>query len=510
MMARPRHFLRSWMAAVGLLAAGSLLASGSADAEEDQPRLPNIVFFMADDIGYRELGCFGQKKIRTPRLDTLAEEGLRLTQHYAGNAVCAPSRCVLMTGRHPGHAWVRNNRGTPPEGQWPLPADAVTLAKLLQQQGYVTGGFGKWGLGGPGSTGEPLNQGLDRFFGYNCQSVAHSYYPASLWDDRRRFPLKNDPPVPGHAGLAPGADPQDPESYRPFQGQDYAPDRINEQALRFVRENRDRPFFLYYPTIIPHVALHVPDEELEPYLELGWNDPPFTRERSGYTPHFTPRAAYAAMITRMDRYLGRVLDLIDELGLADNTIVVFTSDNGTTHLKQEVDYEFFESVGELRGLKGSLYEGGVRVPTIVRWPGRVPAGSESDRVSGFEDWMPTLLELVGRSAATPREIDGISLAPTLLGKSQPDRPFLYREFPGYGGQQSVRVGDFKAVRQGMNRGNLTIELYNLAEDIGEQHNIAEDHPEIVAQMERLMATERTPSEEFPLIPLDKPAPRPRR
>jgi arylsulfatase A-like enzyme len=239
---------------------------------------------------------------------------------------------------------------------------------------------------------------------------------------------------------------------------------------------------------------------------LGWEDPPFTRSGGyGYTPHFTPRAAYAAMITRMDRYVGRLLTLLDELGLRDNTIVIFSSDNGTTHLKQEVDYEFFDSVGELRGLKGSLYEGGIRVPAIVRWPGRVPAGSTSDFVSGFEDWMPTILDLVGAAESTPEESDGVSLVPTLRGKTQDPRPFLYREFPSYGGQQIIRVGDWKAVRQNMNRGNLAIELYNLAEDPGEENNVADEHPELVSKLAKMMAKQHEPSDTFPLRPLDKPS-----
>ena len=467
-----------------------------------QNRQPNVVLIVADDLGYRELGSFGQKRIRTPHLDTLARQGIRLTQHYSGNAVCAPSRCVLMTGKHPGHAFVRNNKSTPPEGQQPIPDSEVTLAELLRDEGYVTGAIGKWGLGGPGSSGEPLRQGLDRFFGYNCQGHAHSYYPSYLWSDNQHIALRNDPPVPGHAGLAPGADPADPRSYDRFKGEDYAPDRINNQALKFIRSNKDRPFFLYYPTIIPHVALHVPDEELKPYLALGWNDPPFVRANRGYTPHFTPRAAYASMITRMDRYVGNVLKLLDELDLTDNTIVIFSSDNGTTHLHEEVDYEFFASVGELRGLKGSLYEGGVRVPTIVRWPGWVKPGTSSDRVSGFEDWLPTILKLVGAATPVPDDVDGISLAPTLFGQQQPARPFLYREFSGYGGQQTIRVGDWKAVRQNMRRGNLEIELYNLATDIGEQKNVAAQHPKIVAELRQLMQREHTPSALFPLRPID--------
>ncbi len=466
-------------------------------------RRPNVVLIVADDLGYRELGCFGQELIRTPNLDRLAKQGMRLTQHYSGNAVCAPSRCVLMTGKHPGHAVVRNNRELKPEGQQPISDGEITLAELMKEEGYATGAFGKWGLGGPGSEGDPIKQGFDRFFGYNCQRHAHSYYPSYLWSNDRRVPLKNDPPVPGHANLAKDADPSDPRSYDRFKGQDYAPDRINEQVLEFIRTNKDAPFFLYYPTIIPHVALHVPDEELKPYLELGWNDPPFSAN-GGYTPHFTPRAAYAAMITRMDRYIGNMLTLLDELDLTEDTIVVFSSDNGTTHLGREVDYEFFSSVGRLRGLKGSLYEGGVRVPTIVRWPNRIAPGTVSDRVSGFEDWMPTILELIGATKATPQAVDGMSLASTVLGQKQESRPFLYREFSGYGGQQSIRVGDWKAIRTGMGRGNLTLELYDLANDVGEQEDVAADHPEIVAKLKELMEQQHTGSELYPLRPIDPP------
>ncbi|MEM7015371.1 MAG: sulfatase-like hydrolase/transferase, partial [Verrucomicrobiota bacterium] len=311
----------------------TIALSAAAGAAEK----PNVVFILADDLGYTELGSYGQKLIKTPRIDQLAEEGMRFTRCYSGNAVCAPSRCVLMTGRHPGHAQVRNNKAQKPEGQWPITDDEITIAELLKEEGYVSGAFGKWGLGNIWSTGNPMKQGFDRFFGFNCQAHAHTYYPETLWSDNEKVKLENNPPVPGHASLTEGADPADPKSYHVFKGQDYAPDRINEQALAFIKENKDKPFFLYYPTIIPHVALHVPDEDLDPYLALKWNDPPFTRDGGyGYTPHFTPRAAYAAMITKMDTYVGRVLDLIKELGLEENTIVVFTSDNGTTHLKDEV------------------------------------------------------------------------------------------------------------------------------------------------------------------------------
>ncbi len=472
------------------------------------PRPPNIVLIMADDLGYAELGCYGQKKIRTPRIDELARGGMRFTRNYSGNAVCAPSRCVLMTGRHPGHAWVRSNREVRPEGQTPIPATEVTIAELLQKDGYATGAFGKWGLGPPGSEGGPLKQGFDRFYGYNCQRHAHSYYPSYLWDNSRRVPLKNNPPVGGHARFPKDVDTDNPGEYSRFKGQDYAPDRINAQALEFIKQNQKRPFFLYYPSVIPHLALHVPDEHLTPYLALKWKDPPFTKlTGGGYTPHFTPRAAYAAMITRLDTYVGRIMDLLKQLDLADNTIILFTSDNGTTHLKREVDYDFFGSVGKLRGLKGSLYEGGVRVPLIVRWPGHIPAGTSSDLITGFEDALPTLLALAGSRQKPPADIDGINIAPTLLGKTQPPREFLYREFSGYGGQQAVWMGPWKAVRQRLSRRNnpdpLKIELYHLAQDIGETQDVATKHPEVVQQLKSLMDSQHTPSRLFPIRALDR-------
>ena len=479
-----------------------ILVQPSPEVLQKVARPPNILFILADDLGYRELGCYGQRLIRTPRIDQLAAEGVKLTRHYAGNAVCAPSRCVLLTGKHPGHAFVRDNRSTPPEGQLPIPAAEQTIAELLQAEGYATGGFGKWGLGGPGSSGEPLKQGFDRFFGYNCQAHAHSYYPGYLWDDDKRIPLTNKPPVPGHAGLAKAADPNDPASYTQFKGTDYAPDRIHAAAIDFLRTNRDRPFFLYYPSTIPHVALHVPDKELEPYLALGWNDPPFTRSRGGYTPHFTPRAAYAAMISRLDTEVGALLDTLDELDLADDTLVIFTSDNGTTHLHDEVDYDFFASVGELRGLKGSLYEGGIRVPCLVRWPGRIEAGTTSDVLSGFEDWLPTILAACDQTLPPDLTTDGHNLLPALAGQSLEPRAFLYREFGGYGGQQAVWSGRWKAVRQHLRKGPAETELYDLEADPGEATDLAADREDVVARLEGIMAREHQQSAEFPLLGLD--------
>ena len=490
---------------VALFAALVLVSALASPTRAAGP--PNVVFIMADDLGFAELGCYGQKRIRTPRIDQLAKDGMRFTRNYSGNAVCAPSRCVLMTGKHPGHAWVRSNKEVRPEGQTPIPAAEVTLAELLKSDGYATGAFGKWGLGPPGSEGGPLKQGFDRFFGYNCQRHAHSYYPSYLWDNNQRIALKNNPPIGGHARFPKDADATNPGNYSRFKGQDYAPDRIAAQALQFIKQNKNRPFFLYYPTVIPHLALHVPDEALEPYLALKWKDPPFTKLKGGgYTPHFTPRAAYAAMITRLDTYVGRILDLLEKLGLADNTIVVFTSDNGTTHLKREVDYDFFASVKPLRGLKGSLYEGGVRVPLIARWPGHIPAGSTSDFLTGFEDWIPTLLALTGSRQAVPVGVDGISLADTLRGKPQAARPYLYREFAGYGGQQAVWMGKWKGVRQRLSRPNnpnrMKIELFNLEQDIAESRDIAAQHPEIVSRIRKLMKREHRASTIFPNKALD--------
>ena len=471
-------------------------------------RKPNVIFILADDLGYNELGSYGQKKIKTPHLDQLAKEGMRFTRNYSGNAVCAPSRCVLMTGKHPGHAFIRNNGELKPEGQRPIPLHEVTIAEVFKNEGYVTGAFGKWGLGGPGTEGDPMNQGFDRFYGYNCQRHAHSYYPDYLWSDRDRIPLQNNPPVPGHASLAKGADPQDPKSYEIFKGKDFSSDRINEQALKFIKKNKDKPFFLYYPTLIPHVALHVPDEELKPYLKLKWNDPPFTRSQGyGYTPHFTPRAAYAAMITRMDRYIGNVVKLIDQLGLTNDTIVIFTSDNGTTHLKLEVDYDFFNSVGKLRGLKGSLYEGGIRVPLIVKWPGRIQSGSVSDQRTGFEDWMITLHDLIDAKIPLVATHDGYNLKPSLLGKANSKRPPLYREFSGYGGQQAVWMGKWKGIRQkmirkGKNHDPLKIELYDLSVDESETKDLAFKPPGIVDKLKKMMRDQHIPSKEFPIKIID--------
>lgn len=485
-------------------------------------RPPNIVFIIADDLGYGDLGCYGQKIIRTPNLDRMAAEGVRLTQHYSGNAVCAPSRCVLMSGLHPGHAFVRDNRSIQPEGQWPIPAETVIIPELLKGLGYTTGGFGKWGLGGPGTSGEPLKQGIDRWYGYNCQGVAHNFYPTYLWDNDKKVSLKN-AEFPSKDTLKPGEDPADAKSYERFKGSEYSADLISEQARQFIRDHKDKPFYLFWPTTVPHLALQVPDDSVREY-EGKFDDPPYPGGK-GYLPHFKPRAAYAGMITRMDKEIGKAMDLVQEFGLDEQTIFVFVSDNGPLHGTHEglagTDAAFFNSAGGLRDGKGSLYEGGIRVPGIVRWKGKIKPNQVSDRVTGFEDWMPTLLELAGGKEKTPANLDGISFAPTLLGEKQPERAFLYREFPNYGGQQSVRIGNWKGIRRDMlprpagkkakakanpntpaPRPNLHISLYDLAADPKETTDVSDSHPDIIGRMESLMREQHTPSTDFPFPAVD--------
>lgn len=459
-----------------------------------EPRQPNIVLLLADDLGYGEVGCYGQKKIETPHLDRLAAEGLRFSQHYAGAPVCAPSRCVLMTGRQLSHAWIRGNREVRPEGQWAIPDEAVTVPELLKPLGYATGCVGKWGLGPAGSTGDPNGQGFDFFYGYICQRVAHNYYPPHLWLNGEKHLLDN-PVFAAHQKLQVA-----PASYDRFHGNEYAPDRIMSAASAFVRRHREEPFFLYLPFVEPHVAMQPPRAWVDRYPE-EWDDEPYLGQR-GYLPHPRPRAGYAAMISHLDDHIGRVVGLIDELGLGENTLILFSSDNGATHDAGGVDTEFFASVGPLRGRKGSVYEGGLRVPTIARWTGTIAAGATTDHVSGFQDVLPTVVEIAG--GKPPHGIDGISFAPTLLGRGeQRQHDHMVWEFFGYGGQQAVRMGSWKAVRRQLRENATPIELYDLSVDIAESNDVAAQHPDIVAQMDHIMRTERTPNADFPIEMLDR-------
>jgi arylsulfatase len=482
------------------LSAAPLFAQGSA-------RKPNVVFIMADDMGVGELGCYGQKIIKTPRLDQLATQGMRFTQHDSGFPVCAPARCTLMTGKHAGHSYIRNN-GNPPgrkvdeshnfwPGQYPIPDDAVTVAELFKTQGYATCAIGKWGLGYENSSGDPSKQGFDLFFGYLCQAHAHNHFPKFLW---RITPAEHEQVLyPGNEGG--------------LQGKTYSQDEFFREAKQFIRENRDRPFFLYLPIIVTHLSIQVPDDE--PSLaEYRRTIPEEDYKHTSYLKHPTPRAGYAAMVTRMDREIGGVLDLLGDLGLEEDTIVVFTSDNGPTYDRLGgSDSEFFNSAMGRRGLKGSVYEGGIREPLIVRWNKRVAAGTTSDLATYFPDWMPTLLDLVGASQAVPRDVDGLSFAPTLLGNaaSQKKHDFMYWEFPAYGGQQAARIGDWKAVRQNLAKlkpgETPETELYDLSSDPAESHDVAADHPDLVAKLEAVMAEQHEPSALFPLPGIDAKGPR---
>ncbi len=469
---------------------------------------PNIIYILADDLGYGELGVYGQKIIETPNIDALAKNGMRFTQHYSGAPVCAPARCVLMTGLHTGHAHVRGNdewksRGAvwdyeamfnDPflEGQRPLPDSVVTIAELLQSAGYQTGAVGKWGLGAPTTEGVPNKQGFDFFYGYNCQRQAHTYYPMHLWRNEERDLLDNKMVRP-HANLQDGADPDDPQSYADFQLSEYAPDLMHKEALSFIDRNNNKPFFLYYASPIPHLPLQAPQRWVDYYKnKLGEEDPYYGKS---YFPNFTPHATYAAMISYLDEQVGDLVTKLKEMGVYENTLIIFTSDNGPTYTGG-ADTPFFNSASPFktekgRG-KGSVYEGGIRVPMIASWPGEIVPGSETDHISSFYDVMPTFCEIANISV--PNNIDGISFLPTLLRINQNQiHEYLYWEFPEYNGQQALRMGKWKAVRKNIKDGNMLIELYNLENDIQEENNVAENHPDVIAKIEKILIKEHVPA-----------------
>jgi arylsulfatase A len=439
----------------------------------DVPERPNIVFILADDLGYGHLGSYGQTRIRTPNLDRLADDGLRFTDFYAGSTVCAPSRSVLMTGRHTGHTSVRGNTGG-----IPLLPDDVTLGEVLGEAGYATGIFGKWGLGDHGTTGVPYAQGFDEFVGYLHQVHAHFYYPPFLWENDRRLDL------PGNAGGARTT---------------YSHDVVTERALQFVREHLDEPFFLYLAYTVPHTELLVPDESMREY-EREFPEPNPYPGDGHYAAQSKPRTAFAAMVSRMDRDVGRLVALLQDLGIDRRTIVLFTSDNGGQD-GWGADLAFFQGNGPLRGGKMSLYEGGIRVPLVVRWPGVIEAGQVSDHVWAFWDVFPTLAELA--RAKAPDGLDGVSMLPALLGAGRsgheaPEHEFLYWEYGNVLGQapirQAARWGKWKGVRADLDG---PLELYDLATDLGETTDVAADHPEIVARIEAYLDSARTATRAYP-------------
>lgn len=485
----------------------TISCNNNKGTEDRQTRKPNVVYLLADDLGYGELGCFGQEKIETPHIDKLAESGIKFTRHYAGAPVCAPSRCSLLTGLHMGHAFVRSNdewreRGevwdyakaaADPhlEGQRPIPANTITLGKILQKAGYVTGCVGKWGLGAPFTDGVPNKQGFDFFYGYNCQRQAHNYYPPHLWKNEEKIPLDNEVVVPG-TKLDEGADPYDPASYAKFTQKDYAPELMQQEVLAFVERNKDKPFFLYYATPIPHDPLQAPKRWVDYYHQKFGDEEPYLGDK-GYFPNRYPHATYAAMISYLDEQVGELMAKLKDLGIYDNTLIIFTSDNGPTYAGG-VDAPFFNSAKPFhceRGwAKGYVHEGGIRVPMVAAWEGHIKPGTQSGHISAFWDVMPTLAEITG--AKTPDDIDGISFLPALTGQGvQREHEYLYWEFPSYEGQQAVRKGDWKAMRMNIFKGNMAIDLYNLKEDIVEEHSVADQHPEIVKDMERIMKKAHT-------------------
>ncbi len=446
-------------------------------AADDARRRPNIIFILADDLGYGDLGCYGQKRIQTPNIDRLASEGMRFTDFYAGSTVCAPSRCVLMTGLHTGHAFIRGN------GKDNLRPEDVTVAEILKQAGYATGHFGKWGLGHEGSTGVPTRQGFDEFFGYLDQHHAHNYYPSFLVRNEQRVALKN--VVPGQGEFGQGVASEKVE---------YSHDLIAAAALSFVDSHKDRPFFLYLPLTTPHAnnearakGMEVPD--YGSYANQDWPE---------------AQKGHAAMITRMDTDVGKILARLKEYDIDDHTIVFFSSDNGP-HAEGGNDPDFQDSNGPLRGIKRSLTDGGIRVPMLVRWPGRVKAGSTNEHVGAFWDVLPTLAELAGVADRAPKEIDGISFAPTLLGREgQRQHEYLYWAFYEQGGARAIRQGRWKAVQQPY---HTPVRLYDIVADIGESNDLAAEHADVVSELTKRMNESYAPSDRwrFPQAAPKKPA-----
>lgn len=461
-------------------------------------RRPNIVFFLADDLGYGDISCFGQRRFSTPNIDKLAEQGIRFSRHYSGSPVCAPSRCVLMTGLHSGHAPVRDNKDVGLDEQMPVPTNTPLLSEFLSDLGYICGGFGKWGLGKPGNSGEPLRRGFNRFFGYHGQRHAHNHYPAFLDDGSRKVALNN-PDFSPNQKLKPTDNPAESKSYDGFIGNEYAPERITREACYWIESHKNEPFFCYIPTTIPHLALQAPPDATKAEIGKHGTDTPYIGGKS-YLPNQNPRATYAAMIRELDKHVGQVIDTIKRLGLEEDTIFVFTSDNGPLYDQLGgTDTDYFDSASGLRGRKGSLYEGGIRVPAIISWKGHITAGQSTDTLSGFEDWVPTLLELLDASEATPKNIDGVSHATELLGKpSKHKKRFLYREFAGYGGWQGVWHDRFKAVRNNLGKGPQPWELYDLREDPRELTNVATKARLVVSDFDSYANRQHKPSKDFPL------------
>jgi len=412
---------------------------------------PNIIYILLDDAGFGDFSCYGQKLFKTPNIDRLAKEGMKFTQHYSGSTVCAPTRCVLMTGLHTGHAFVRGNREVQPEGQSPMPADIVTIPRLLSQVGYVTGAFGKWGLGAPGSASDPMEH-FDAFYGYNCQRAAHNYYPTHLWKDREKVP---------------------------FDGKTHSQEPTMKESLQFIRDNKDKPFFSYMAITMPHAAMHV-EERYRAKYDKQFPEYANTIGRYAGPEVKNPIAAFAGMMAQIDEGVGQVLDLLKELDIDDNTLVMLTSDNGP-HQEGGHRPDFFDSNGPWRGHKRDLTDGGIRTVLLARWPGSIKAGSVSDLISAHWDMLPTFCDMAG--VQIPEGIDGISMLPELTGEGhQATHEYLYWEFYERGGKKAVRFGPWKGILHNISKGNKKIELYRLADDPAELNDLSAEYPQIVEKV----------------------------
>ncbi|NCI45246.1 arylsulfatase [Sediminibacterium soli] len=464
-----------------LLSAVALTVSVFAGAQRSRP---NLIFILADDLGYSDIGCYGQQKIKTPNIDALARQGTRFTQYYSGSTVCAPARSAFLTGLHTGHTPIRGNRELPPEGQYPLPDSSISFPMLLQQSGYYTAAFGKWSMGFIGSSGDPQKKGFDDFFGYNCQRLAHKYYPDHLWFNHTKIDY------PGN----------------PYLHSDYSADIIHAKALETLqKQDGSRPFFLYLPYTLPHFDLTVPHDSLYQHYVKLFNEPPKTivakNDTTGKPFEPYPHAAFAAMVSRLDQYVGEVVALVKKKGLDKNTLIIFTSDNGP-HKEGGGDPEFFQNTASLRGIKRDLYEGGIRDPMIMAWPGHIRAGAASDHPFALWDFHDTFLELAGIRGAKPT--DGVSMVPLLAGKKQKHHDYLYWELPEAGGKQALRWGKWKAVKNGtLADAGAPVELYDLKIDPFEKNNLARQHPEIVAQMAGMMKEAHHPNKDWPLFASEK-------
>ncbi|MDT0538871.1 arylsulfatase [Croceitalea sp. P059] len=485
------------------------LMLGCAPKEKEitqQNPKPNIIYILADDLGYGELGAYGQQKIETPHIDALAKNGMLFTQHYSSAPVCAPARYMLLTGKHSGHAYIRGNdewneRGdvwdyramahdSTLEGQRPIPSNTVLLPQRLQEKGYRTGMIGKWGLGAPHTDAIPTKMGFDFFYGYNCQRQAHTYYPLHLYHNENRVHLQNDTIAP-RTKLTKGADPNNPDSYANFTLKEYPPDIMFDQMLGFISKEKKAPFFFYWATPIPHNPIQAPERWVDYYKEKFGAEEPYLGDK-GYFPHQNPRAGYAAMISYLDENIGKLVAHLKQEGLYENTLILFSSDNGVTY-SGGTDGAYFNSsgpFGEAYGKgKGFVYEGGIRVPMLASWPNHIAAGSHTNHISVQYDVFATLDDLLKFEEETPT--DGISFLPTLLNTSeQKVHDFLYWEFPEYGGQVALRIGDWKVIRQHLKDDKApTLELYNLSTDPAETKNVADKHPEVIAQAAEIFKKE---------------------